>query len=95
MRELLGKALTVLRSCPCREEGVAACHRCLLPHVAPHLADDVRRTVAIDLLDEVLAHWEPRPIDTITRITPDLHDTPIEKRFRTLLLRSARLAARR
>ena len=90
VRELLGKALTVLRSCPCREEGVAACHRCLLPHVAPHQADDVRRTVAIDLLDEVLAHWEPRPIETITRITPDLHDTPIEKRFRTLLLRWAK-----
>ena len=34
VRELLEKALAVLRSCPCREEGVAACHRCLLPHVA-------------------------------------------------------------
>ena len=90
VRELLEQALTVLRECPCREEGVAACHRCLLPHVAPHQAGEVRRTVAIDLLEEVLAHWEPRPIDTISRIKPDLHDTPIEKRFRTLLLRWAK-----
>ena len=86
-----GEALAVLRGCPCREEGVAACHRCLLPHVAaaPRRPTPAARS-AIDLLDEVLAHWEPRPIETITRIAPDLHDTPIEMRFRTLLLRWAK-----
>jgi len=67
VQQLLAEALDVLRRCPCREEGVAACHGCLLPHVAPHQADEVRRTVAIDLLDEILAHWTPRPIDTITK----------------------------
>ncbi|QJY49845.1 DEAD/DEAH box helicase [Pseudonocardia broussonetiae] len=90
VRDLLAAALRVLQACPCRSEAVTACHRCLLPHVAPHLAPEARRDAAVDLLEQILGQWEPRPIDTIRRIVVGSHDTPIEKRFRALLLRWAK-----
>ena len=89
VRELLEEALAVLRNCRCRDEPVAACHRCLLPHVPPHLAPDVRRETAVELLDEILANWQPRPVESL-RTIPD-GETPIEKRFRLLLLRWAQM----
>ncbi len=89
VRELLEASLRVLRTCPCVSENVAACHRCLLPHVPPPFAPDARRASAIDLLGQILNQWEPRPIDTIKRIVVGSHDTPIEMRFRALLLRWA------
>jgi hypothetical protein len=90
VRELLDAALQVLVGCPCAEDGVAACHRCLLPHVAPPQATEARRESAIDLIRQILDHWQPRPIETIKRIVVGSHDTPIEMRFRALLLRWAK-----
>lgn len=90
VHDLLEASLAVLRSCPCNEEGVAACHRCLLPHVPPPQAAEARRESAIDLIRQILDGWEPRPIETIKRIAVAPHDTPIEMRFRALVLRWAR-----
>lgn len=90
VRELLAAALAVLDSCPCQEEAVTACHRCLLPHVPSHLAAEARRAAAADLLRQILEHWSPQPIDTIRRIVVGSHDTPIEQRFRALLVRWAK-----
>jgi len=89
VKQLLEASLQVLQACPCQSEGVAACHRCLLPHVPPSLAPDARRDAAIGLLTQILQRWEPREIDTIKRIVVGSHDTPIEMRFRALLLRGA------
>ena len=83
-------SLRVLRACPCGSENVAACHRCLLPHVPAPLALEARRDAAIDLLGQILERWEPRPIETIKRIVVGSHDTPIEMRFRALLVRWAK-----
>ena len=90
VRALLAAALEVLQTCPCRTENVAACHRCLLPHVAPHQAPNARRDSAISLLTEILQYWEPEPVDTIRNIVVGSHDTPIEKRFRALLIQWAK-----
>jgi hypothetical protein len=90
VRELLAASLTVLATCPCASEAVTACHRCLLSHVPPPSAPEARRESAIDLLRQTLEKWEPRPIETIKRIVIGSHDTPIEMRFRALLLRWAR-----
>ncbi len=89
---LLSSALGALRECPCRTEGVAACHRCLLPHVPPHQATDARRDTAISLLAEILQYWEPEPVETIKKIVVGSHDTPIEKRFRALWIQWAKSA---
>ncbi|WP_219420242.1 DUF1998 domain-containing protein [Pseudonocardia nigra] len=90
VHELLTAALAVLVACPCGDDGVAACHRCLLPHVPPPQAGEARREAAIDLIRQILAAWQPRPIETIKRIVVGSHDTPIEMRFRALLLRWAK-----
>ncbi len=90
VKELLEASLAVLTACSCVSEGVAACHRCLLPHVPPPFAQEARREAAIDLLRQILTQWEPQPIDTIKRIVVGSHDTPIEMRFRALLLRWAK-----
>lgn len=89
VRELLEAALSVLVACPCADEGVAACHRCLLPHVPPPSAAEARREPAIELIRQILDAWQPQPIDTIRRIVVGSHDTPIEMRLRALLLRWA------
>ena len=90
VRALLEAALEVLVTCPCAEDGLAACHRCLLPHVPPPQAAEARRESAIDLIRQILDSWQPRPIETIKRIVVGSHDTPIEMRFRALMLRWAK-----
>ena len=90
VKELLEASLSVLTACPCISEGVAACYRCLLPHVPPTLATEARRNSAIDLLTQILARWQPRPIEMLKRIVVASHDTPIEMRLRALLLRWAK-----
>ncbi|MCE3554508.1 DEAD/DEAH box helicase [Pseudonocardia sp. RS11V-5] len=88
--ELLAAALQVLQACECRTEGLAACHRCLLPHVPPHMATEARRESAISLITEIFQQWSPEPIETLKDIVVGPHDTPIERRFRQLLVRWAK-----
>jgi ATP-dependent helicase YprA (DUF1998 family) len=90
VQRLLQAALDVLVSCPCREDGVAACHRCLLPHVPPYRADEARRDRAAELLTDILADWTPQRIDSLRSIVVGAHDTPIERRFRNLVVRWAK-----
>jgi ATP-dependent helicase YprA (DUF1998 family) len=90
VQRLLQGALDVLTSCPCQDDGVAACHRCLLPHVPPHNAPLARRDRAIELLTDILRDWAPQRIKSLRSIVVGAHDTPIERRFRQLLVRWAR-----
>lgn len=87
---LLGAALKVLESCACRDEAVAACHRCLLPHVPPHSAPLARRDRAVELLTDILRDWVPKKIDSLRSIAVGSHDTPIERQFRNLVVCWAR-----
>ena len=90
VQRLLQAALDVLLACPCQGDGVAACHRCLLPHVAPHDAPLARRDRATELLTDILRDWVPHQIESLRSIVVGSHDTPIERRFRQLLVRWAR-----
>jgi ATP-dependent helicase YprA (DUF1998 family) len=90
VQRLLQAALDVLIACPCQGDGVAACHRCLLPHVAPHDAPLTRRDRAVELLADILRDWVPHQIESLRYIIVGSHDTPIERRFRALLVRWAR-----
>jgi ATP-dependent helicase YprA (DUF1998 family) len=90
VQRLLQAALEALETCSCRDEDVAACHRCLLPHVPPQMAEFARRDRAIELLTEVLRDWVPREIPSLRDIEVGPHDTPIERRFRHLLIRWAK-----
>jgi hypothetical protein len=90
VQRLLQAALDVLASCPCQEDGAAACHRCLLPYVAPYEARLARRDRAVELLTDILRDWVPKKIDSLASIVVGSHDTPIERRFRQLLVRWAK-----
>lgn len=90
VQRLLQAALDVLISCPCQDDGVAACHRCLLPHVPPYLAPLARRDRAVELITDILRDWVPQRIDSLASIVVGAHDTPIERRFRQLVVRWAK-----
>jgi len=86
VRRLLEAALAVVATCECKSEAVAACHRCLLPHVAPFQAPLARRDRAEELLTQILQTWFPKRIPSLRSIVVGSHDTPIERRFRELLV---------
>lgn len=86
VQRLLRAALDVLAHCPCKDEPVTACHRCLLPHVPPFQATIARRDRAEELLVDILRDWDPMGIESLATIVVAGHDTPIERRFRELLL---------
>ncbi|GAA3571385.1 DEAD/DEAH box helicase [Microlunatus spumicola] len=52
--ELLRAAWNVVSTCPCQDEGLSACHRCLLPFAPPGRTDVVSRSAAERHLRELL-----------------------------------------
>ncbi|MGO1201322.1 MAG: hypothetical protein ACTMKY_15620 [Dermabacteraceae bacterium] len=85
--DLFVGAHDALRSCPCQDEGLAACHRCLLPHVPYTRHDLVRRESAIELLDTLLGPdaeegsmtWDVKEGEVEA---PGATDSDLERRFR-------------
>ena len=51
---VLAAARQIVQTCPCQHEDRLACHRCLLPFVAPHEMDKASRATAAKLLDTIL-----------------------------------------
>ncbi|WP_010533112.1 DEAD/DEAH box helicase [Brachybacterium squillarum] len=84
---ILVGALDALRDCACQEEGLAACHRCLLPQVPPPRRPLVRRDLAVELLEHLLGQepdaermgWEP--VDGAADQS-SVADSDLERRFR-------------
>ncbi|WP_424185357.1 DEAD/DEAH box helicase [Actinokineospora sp. G85] len=90
VRDLLASAHKALEECPCAEQGVQACHRCLLPYAKPSAVQLVRRDRALELFGEILKQWRPEAITSLREITASKHETPIELRFRALMHRWAK-----
>lgn len=90
--DLLVEALRAFETCPCREEGLAACHRCLLPYVRPDEYEAMRRTVAIEALQILLRTEDPQPgamAWTVEEKEADAAagtESPLEARFRRAFL---------
>jgi ATP-dependent helicase YprA (DUF1998 family) len=91
--ELLHRAWTIVRDCPCAEEPRLACHRCLLPFAGGNLAvDQVSRQAAERHLRAILCSGhpdsEPAPPDAVgwslTDVPPDPGSTEshLEHAFR-------------
>lgn len=84
---ILVGALDALRDCACQEEGLAACHRCLLPQVPPPRRPLVRRDLAVELLVHLLGQepdaermgWEPV---NGAADPSSVADSDLERRFR-------------
>lgn len=97
LRELLVLAWERVRDCECRHEERQACHRCLLPFVAPQAVRNVSRASAerhlrallgleADAQEASTATW------TLTEVAPDDTDpeSHLEQRFRKVLLERLR-----
>ena len=65
---VLVKAARVLASCPCREEGRASCHRCLLPFTRRPAT--VYRSVASKALETLLGLGEDVTVDDLDPAVP-------------------------
>lgn len=63
---ILERARDYISRCICRSEGRAACHRCLLGSARPREIEFVSRSVALDLLDELLETWQFEPAENGT-----------------------------
>ncbi|MEO2096612.1 MAG: DEAD/DEAH box helicase [Brachybacterium sp.] len=87
MWELLAGALSVLENCPCRDEGLTVCHRCLLPHVPYSRRGHLRRELAIGVLQDLLGP-DPRPgamawkTERTAIDSTGATDSDLERRFR-------------
>lgn len=91
MHQLLKAAESALAGCPCQHEGLACCHRCLLPLVGPDEVALARRDRALEMVRQLLDQWHPRDLaHELRAIDADPAETPIERRFRVLLSRWAR-----
>jgi ATP-dependent helicase YprA (DUF1998 family) len=94
LREILYRAYEVVRDCPCRDEGRASCHRCLLPFAGPSGTGLVSRVAAERHLRDILlggAGSDEEPDrrgawsfteDPMAGFDPESH---IEQKFRQVL----------
>jgi hypothetical protein len=94
LHELLVRAWERLRDCECRDEERLACHRCLLPFVAPGAIRRVSRASAerhlrtlLGLTVDAAAVDPDAPRWAITEIPPpEDPESHLEQRFRKLLV---------
>ena len=86
LREILAGARRAIVRCPCRNEGKVACHRCLLGGVEVREIELVSRTIALELLDELLAEWHFTPVPTIGEMEiGEVEESELERLFKATL----------
>jgi ATP-dependent helicase YprA (DUF1998 family) len=86
LRVLLDRARETIARCPCRSEGRAACHRCLLGGIDPSEIELVSRPLALELLDQLLNDWSFDPVPTVAEADIGLvEESELERRFRAAL----------
>lgn len=84
---ILQAARTAIARCECQNEGRLACHRCLLGGVAPREIALVSRSLALEVLDQLLDKWEFHPVASVADIDiSQVEQSELERRFRQLLL---------
>jgi ATP-dependent helicase YprA (DUF1998 family) len=86
LRGILEKSREGISRCPCRDEGRVACHRCLLGAVAPREIELVSRSLALELLDQLLEQWAFDPVATVAQADIGaVEESELERRFRVAL----------
>ena len=87
LKGILEVARAEIARCPCKDEGRAACHRCLLGHADHGDADIVSRRLALELLDELLRDWDLIPVPTIGNLPIGaVEESELERRLRAALI---------
>jgi ATP-dependent helicase YprA (DUF1998 family) len=102
VRDVLEAALAVVASCPCQQDEVLACHRCLMPMTPPSLVGRTSRAMAEQLLREILTGgdasaspddetlWQTEDVTSLTDVEPDSPESHLEQRFRAALVQALR-----
>ncbi len=83
IREVLAAARRIVADCQCQyDQSLAACHRCLLPHVTDAEFADADRETAAEMLGELLDGWETDSVGGVSEISLwDQVESELEKRF--------------
>ncbi|PFG29926.1 DEAD/DEAH box helicase [Paramicrobacterium agarici] len=91
IRDILMRALDIVRDCDCQNEGRRACHHCVLPYAPSTALDRVARTSAQNALEAVLLIGPEREAQEweITREQPKAQDPPLESKFRKVFIERA------
>lgn len=92
VRDILQRALDIVRHCDCQNEGRRACHHCVLPYAPPSAIDTVARISAQNALEEVLlltdgaqdTEW-----NVIHEQPPSPDGPPLESWFREVFIERA------
>nr|WP_206322933.1 DEAD/DEAH box helicase [Streptomyces sp. HNM0575] len=85
-RQVLEGGRRLLVECPCNEEGVQACHRCLYRYTDERHIESVSRQAALEILDELLGTdsdaWSTKPVGNTDQIGLDGQvESDLETRF--------------
>ncbi|GAA3572666.1 DEAD/DEAH box helicase [Nonomuraea rosea] len=82
MERVLNLSLAHIRSCPCGKEDRQPCHRCLLPFVRSGEYELASKDTAVELLADIVEHWDVVDVDTLADISLDaLADSELERLF--------------
>jgi ATP-dependent helicase YprA (DUF1998 family) len=80
-------ARQLIASCPCSEEGLQACHRCLLGVAERSEIPHVSRYLALEQIDELLREWNAESVATVATLGIDqLEESELERMFRACLV---------
>ena len=87
LRDILLGARALIAACPCKDEGLLACHRCLLGVTDRPSVSLVTRPLALEQLDELLSDWATEPVATVADLQIDeLEESELERMFRAALV---------
>lgn len=86
IRKVFDKAYDVVKDCPCKDEGTAACYRCLLPFAPGRAARKVSRAAAERVLADLLTDGNDNAAPwVIVEEEPPKSDPPIEANFQAVV----------
>lgn len=68
LHRILTFAHEQLKECPCRDEGREACHRCLLSVVPSRDIPLTDRSLAVELLDDLLSDWRTEVLQSLSSV---------------------------
>jgi hypothetical protein len=86
IKAILESARLVISRCPCRAEGRAACHRCLLGVVDRHEYPLARRDLALEILDDLLEPWDVESVPSVAEIDIGrVEESELERRFKVAI----------
>lgn len=90
LRRILTRARELITTCECQTRGKPGCHKCLYGGIGRHELPRVSRTIALELLDEILTDWKlvSAPQGTITGVNlSPVVQSELERMFKVLLQR--------